>query len=180
MSGAGELVGVHSIAEERDGGRATLVLRRFLRHPPSTVWRAITDPEQIRQWFLSTAKIDGRVGGTVEMTLDPVGVRSTGRIVAWEPPRLYAYELTLPNLPELGATGERNLVRWELTPVEGGTLLVLTQRQLTTKAAEVLKVGLPFFVLRLEAHLDGRPPPDWTSRVEEARRFEVMPSSGRP
>jgi uncharacterized protein YndB with AHSA1/START domain len=176
MSGAGELVGVHSIAEQRDGERATLVLRRFLRHPPSRVWRAITDPGQIHQWFLTTAKIDGRVGGAVDMTLDPVGVRSTGRIVTWDPPRLFEHELTLPNRPELGAFGEQNLVRWELEPVEGGTLLILTQSRLTTKAADVLKVGLPFFVLRLEAHLDGRPPPVWGSRVTEARRFEVVSS----
>ena len=172
MSEARELVGTHSLSEQVVGGRATLVLRRFLRHPPPTVWRAITDPEQIRQWFLTTATIDGRVGGEVVLVLDPVGVRSTGRILAWEPPRVYAYELNLPGGTAPGAPSERIVVRWELTPTEGGTLLALTHRDLKRGWTEVLKVGLPFFLIRLEAQLDGREPPDWESRVEQARRFE--------
>lgn len=176
MSAAGVLSGVHSISETVEGDRATLVVRRFLRHPPATVWRAITDPEQIHEWFLTTATIEGRVGGAVDMLLDPVGVRSTGRVVAWEPPHHFEYELNLPNLPEIGAGGERTFVRWEVSAVEGGTLLVLRQQRLSTKAVDVLKVGLPYFLLRMEAMLDGREPPAWESRFKEAQRYDFESS----
>lgn len=159
-----------SMVEETHGTTRGLVLRRFLRHPPATVWRAITDPEQIRQWYLTTAKIDPRIGGAIELTLDPVGVRSTGRIVAWEPPHRYAYELTVPSIPGLGIGPEQSLVTWEVSPVAGGSWLELSHRPLSAAAVEVLKVGLPFFLLRLEAHLDGRTGPSWEDRVAEVAR----------
>lgn len=176
MSGAGELSGIHSLSEVPDGDRFSLVVRRLHHHPPATVWRAITDPEQVRQWFLTTATIDGRVGGDVDLLFEPVGLRSRGRVVAWEPPRLFEYEVEVPAGPKDGLPAERNLVRWEVSPAEGGSLLVLTQRRLSRQWADVGKVGLPYFVLRLEALLDGRPAPAWETRREEAQRFDFHPA----
>jgi len=75
--------------------------------------------------------------------------------------------------PDFAVEGDRTSVRWELTPAEGGTLLVLTQRYFSKTAADVLKVGLPYFVIRLEAHLDGRDAPAWETRFEEARRIDL-------
>lgn len=34
----------------KDGENWTLVLVRELRHPPATVWQALTDPAQLREW----------------------------------------------------------------------------------------------------------------------------------
>jgi uncharacterized protein YndB with AHSA1/START domain len=34
----------------KDGETWTLVLVRELRHPPATVWTALTDPEHLREW----------------------------------------------------------------------------------------------------------------------------------
>lgn len=160
---------------EVHGDHATLVLRRFLRHPPARVWDALTDPEQIREWFLTTARGDGRVGGSVDLVTGPNGVHATGRILAWDPPRLYEYEWNV--VPGEGAIfgGERTVVRWELTPHEGGTWLVLTHRDLTPRTAEVFHLGLPTFLDRLEALLDGRPLPDFEQRVREARQQGLGP-----
>jgi uncharacterized protein YndB with AHSA1/START domain len=167
---------LNTITADVEGDHATLVLRRFLRHPPTTVWRALTDPEQVRQWFLTSAKFDGRVGGHAELTSELTGVRSTGRILAWDPPRACEYEW---NVVETGIPlfrGERTTVRWDLTPVEGGTLLVLTHRNLTKAAAAVFETGLPLLIDRLEALVDGRPfPPEWEARVREGVRL----ASGR-
>src|SRR3989441_8860491 len=35
---------------EKDGEKWTLVLVRDLRHPPARVWKALTDPEHLREW----------------------------------------------------------------------------------------------------------------------------------
>ncbi len=35
---------------QKDGETWTLVLVRDLPHPPTQVWKALTDPEQLREW----------------------------------------------------------------------------------------------------------------------------------
>ena len=37
----------------KNGDTWTLVLVRDLRHPPAKVWRALTEPEQLREWHHS-------------------------------------------------------------------------------------------------------------------------------
>ena len=34
----------------KDGETWTLVFVRELRHPPTKVWQALTDPDQLREW----------------------------------------------------------------------------------------------------------------------------------
>jgi uncharacterized protein YndB with AHSA1/START domain len=143
-----------------DGEHATLIFRRRLPHPPEVVWHAITDPEQIRQWFATEARIDGWKGGTVDLVTGPNRVHGTGRILEWVPPRVYEYEWNVePNsyLP----TGEASVVRWELTPSGAGTLLVLSHRRLTRSTATIFRRGLRTFLDRLAALLEGQTLPPW-------------------
>jgi len=139
-----------------EAGYATLEFRRFLRHSPSEIWEALTKPELIRQWFLTEVRAQERVGGKIDLETGPDRVHATGRIRAWDPPRLYEYEWNTSdkNHP---FPGERSVIRWELTPRGEGTLLVLTHRDLTTRTARVFGHGIPAFLDRLEALLDGRP-----------------------
>ena len=155
---------------EVDGEYATLVLHRFLRHPPEVVWRAITEPGQLREWFLTTAVVEGRPGGKVDLVTAPSRVHATGRILTWDPPRVYEHEWNVVREGGPLRSGEQSVVRWELSPREGGTLLVLTHRGLTRATAEVFQHGLPGFLDRLGAQLDGRPLPDWMRAVVESRR----------
>ncbi len=153
-----------SVTASVDTGSATLVFRRFLRHPPEEVWEALTNPEMVRQWFLTKVEHPRRVGGRIDLTTGPEGVRATGRIIAWEPPRVYEYEWNTSeeNHP---FPGERSVIRWELTRREGGTSVVLTHRDLTKRTARVFGHGIPAFLERLQALLDGKPLPDWEERV---------------
>jgi uncharacterized protein YndB with AHSA1/START domain len=78
------------------GDCATLIFKRRLRHPIETVWSAITDPKERAAWFGVTV-IDGRVGGTIEMLTEgpPVSREQRmikGRILVWEPPRVFEHE----------------------------------------------------------------------------------------
>ncbi|MGI0132349.1 MAG: SRPBCC domain-containing protein [Thermoplasmata archaeon] len=146
---------------DAQGDVATLTFRRYLRHPPAVVWDAITDPAQIRHWFMTEARIEGRKGGTVDLVTGPYRVHSTGRIVEWDPPFVYEYEWNLPP-SSTAPKGEASRVRWELSPVEQGTLLVLTHRKLRTETAIVFSRGLRTFLNRLAAQLDGTPLPEWS------------------
>jgi len=159
---------------EVQGDVATLVFRRRLRHPPEVVWRALTDPAEVAQWQLTTARVEGRAGGHVEMTHEPTHVRATGRVLAWDPPHLFEHEW---NVPAGGSwpVAEHAVIRWELVPEAGGTLLTLTHRGLTSRTARVFRHGLVGLLDRLEAQLDGRPLPDWEARVRELRGSGTAP-----
>ncbi|WP_247669375.1 SRPBCC domain-containing protein [Micromonospora sp. H61] len=101
-------------AEPTDVG-ATLVFVRDLRHPPATVWAALTDPAQLAQWAPFLADRDLGHAGVAVLTLvdgettqeDPATVRRA------EPPHLLEY------------TWGDDLLRWELSPLGSGTRLTL-------------------------------------------------------
>jgi hypothetical protein len=54
-----------------------------LKATPEEVFRAITDPEQIVQWFCDEARVDPRVGGEYYFAWGGMGATTT--IIAWEP-----------------------------------------------------------------------------------------------
>jgi len=100
----------------KDGENWTLVLVRQLRHSPEKVWKALTDPAQIREWapFDADGSL-GKTGATVKLTT--VGA-----------PREYVTETKIkradaPKLLEYTWGG--NDMRWELEARGGGTRLTL-------------------------------------------------------
>jgi uncharacterized protein YndB with AHSA1/START domain len=146
-----------------EGETATIVFRRQLRHSIQDVWAAITEPAQIEAWLMAKVEREDSRGGRLEME-HPNGVRATGRVLEWLPPRIYEYEWNLAPSPN-NPSGEASIVRWELSPSEGGTLLVLTHQKLTRPTAAIFVRGLKTFLDRLSAQLDGTalPPPPWVS-----------------
>jgi uncharacterized protein YndB with AHSA1/START domain len=154
-----------------DGEHATLTFHRVYHHAPEKVWEAISTPEGLRAWlFCSEALIEGHVGGRIEMTSGPPAYRSTGKILAWEPPRLLEYEWNVAPVPEM-PRGERAIFRYELEPAAAGeaTHLRVTYRRLTRQSARGFLPGLRAFLDRLEAQLDGRALPDWLERFGALR-----------
>ncbi len=159
-------------ALEPEGAGAALTFRRLLRHPIEEVWAAITDPKQIEVWSMAHVRREDVRGGRIEME-HPGGLVATGQVLEWNPPRVYEYEWNLapgPRQPE----GEASVVRYELSPAPGGTLLVLTHRRLSRARAEIFVRGLSALLARLAASLDGRPLPEvpWAraARVPEGPR----------
>jgi uncharacterized protein YndB with AHSA1/START domain len=89
---------------------------RDLRHPPAKVWRAITQPEHLREWapFDSDQSL-GTTGATVKLTAvgAPQPVVTETQVKRAEEPKLLEFNW-----------GGQN-IRWELEPKDGGTRLTL-------------------------------------------------------
>lgn len=153
---------------EMEGETASLVFRRFLRHPPERVWRALTDGDEFEAWHIGTATIVGGRDGFIEMTTGPAAFHWTGRILTWDPPRLLEYEMNAEPQEHLHG-GERSVVRYELAPADGGTMLTLCQTQLTPRTAMGFAPGTHALLDRLAAHLDQRPLPGWSQRYDAVK-----------
>jgi uncharacterized protein YndB with AHSA1/START domain len=152
-----------------DGDYAKLVFHRTYAHSIDRVWDAIATPEGLRGWLLCThAVIEGRVGGRIEMVSGPPGYHSTGKILAWEPPRTLEYEWNVAPVPEM-PRGERAIFRFELTADHGWTHLVVTYSRITRQTARGFLPGVHAFLDRLEAQLDGRALPDWMRLFDELK-----------
>lgn len=150
-----------------DGEYARLWFQRRLPHPPEKVWKAITDPAQVKQWFMaSSARVDGKVGGVHESVAGPAQIYAQGKILVWDPPRVYEYEWKTAPRQEI-PKGEDAVVRWELQSVPGGTLLTLEHRHLTKGTATGFAPGWHTFLDRMDAMLAGEPMPDWMKRFQE-------------
>lgn len=166
---------------EVDGdGYATLTFLRAYRHPPELVFDAISTPEGLREWLLcSEATIEPRVGGRIELVSGPPGYRSTGKILAWDPPRLFEHEWNVDPVPEM-PRGERAVFRYELTWDGAVTRLVVTYRRLTASTARGFVVGCHAFLDRLEAQLDGAPVRDFLESMAALRGEYPEWSHGAP
>jgi uncharacterized protein YndB with AHSA1/START domain len=101
---------------EKNGQNWTLVLVRQLRHPPEKVWRALTDPTQLREWAPFDADGNmGIAGSTVKLSTvgTPTPTISGTRIRRADEPNVLEY-----------SWGDGDL-RWELEDFDGGTRLTL-------------------------------------------------------
>ncbi len=157
-----------------DGGYATIRFERWYRHPVEVVWRALTEPEHLARWYMTKARLDARPGGSIDYVSGISQFHVTGKILTWDPPRVFEHEWNVDPgqyLPK----GERGILRWELVPDGDGTILRLTHRHLTQQTATGFISGTHAFLERLEEELDGKPLRNWVKRVEELRAVYPRP-----
>jgi len=167
MSGPGDQVSPVGKVEY-DGEYSTLTFSRRVRHPPEDVWSAITDPEQLKSWYMTRAVVTDGKGGSIDFISGPSHFHATGRILRWDPPSLFEHEWNVEPRPEL-PSGERSVVRWELARDGDGTQITLVHQRLTRRTATGFAPGIHAFLDRLSAQLSGEPIPDWMGRVVELR-----------
>jgi uncharacterized protein YndB with AHSA1/START domain len=142
-----------------DKNRAVRFERRYPARPEA-VWAALTQPEKLSRWLADAVAFDERVGGRVDLRFgDDSDQVARGAILAYEPPRVLEYEWHWP-----GQTSSS--VRFELSPDDGGTLLVLDHRGLPRDAAPAYAAGWHAYLDRLGAQFDGDVP-DWDARFSE-------------
>lgn len=101
---------------EKDGEKWTLVLVRELRHSPQTVWQALTDPAELREWAPFDA--DG--------SLATAGARVTLTTVKAPTPNVSETIVTRAIAPKvLEYNWGGNDMRWQLDAFGSGTRLTL-------------------------------------------------------
>ena len=100
---------------EKEGDKWTLVLARELRHPPSLVWQALTDPQHLSEWAPYDADRNLATVGPVKLTTvgAPAPQVSETIVKRADPQKLL----------ELNWGG--NDLRWQLEPLGAGTRLTL-------------------------------------------------------
>jgi uncharacterized protein YndB with AHSA1/START domain len=105
---------MYGTLEELDDGRFQLRFTRTLAHPQDTVWRAITEPEQLAHWFPTTIEGERAAGAPLRFSF-PGGEAPPfeGEMLAFEPQSL----MELRWGPDI--------VRLELRPTATGTELTL-------------------------------------------------------
>lgn len=154
-----------------EGGTCTLRFERLLEFPPDEVWAALTEPARLAEW-LAPAQIAPGVDGEIALDFGEGGEES-GRITAWDPPRLLVYEWNF--------VGESpSNVRWELTPDDPGssTRLMLEHTLLQADTATGYGAGWHAHLDQLEGHLAGDVP-DWDALFRELHpRYAEMAAAG--
>jgi len=134
-------------------GQAALRMERRLAHPREKVWRALTEPDRLGQWFpFKVVEMDLRVGGKI--AFDGGGMTMDAEITELDPPRLFAFLQHAPR--EMPREGD-NILRFELLPDEGGCLLVFTQVFQDRPAAASYASGWQACLDAMDAIVGGRP-----------------------
>lgn len=114
--------------------------------PAERVFQALTDPQQLMSWWNSEEcqteyfEMDARPGGrwrlgTRKTKPNFKGVNQSccqGEVLEFDPPRLLAYTWISNWLDDKSL---RTVVRWELTPTEGGTHVKVTHSGLAQESA---------------------------------------------
>jgi uncharacterized protein YndB with AHSA1/START domain len=150
--------------EQTAEGRWRLRFTRELRQPPETVWRALTEPEELAHWFPTTIEGERTAGAPLRFAHRNADLPAfEGEMLAFEP----------PSLMEL-RWGE-DVLRLELRPHAGGTLLVLLdtldQRGKGARDAAGWHVCLERLAARLHGD-DAAPPGAWRDlQARYAERF---------
>jgi len=135
--------------------------------PPERVFQAISDPREQRIWWdnkdcrLESFEMDARRGGswrfsTSQTSMNINGISQfdcTGEIVEFDPPRVLAYTW-IANWHDVKS--RKTIVRWELSPMDGGTLVTVTHSGLAQEdvARKDYQGGWPGVVEQLKAYIE--------------------------
>lgn len=142
-------------AIRRDGARQAVRFEREYGATPDELWDALTAPEQLRGW-LGELSGDLRPGGSAVLRFsDEPDQRADLVIERCERPHLLLVTWVFP--------GESvSTVTAELTPVSGGTRLVLDHAGLANIAPYA--AGWHAYLDALAAVVAGVDPPSWDAR----------------
>ena len=156
---------------EQEGGRWRLRFERRLAHPPERVWRAITEPDDLRAWFPFDIEGERAAGAPLRFVFrEGEGDPFEGRMVDVDAGR--ALEL------EWGG-GER--LRLEVRPDGDGSVLTLLNTFDEQGKAARDGAGWHACLDALAEHLDGaaapeRPEERW-ARLHDAYRERFGPAA---
>ena len=128
---------------ERAGEGWQLRFTRLLKHSPERVWKALTEPEELRNWFPDTIVVhEWRVGARLEFRHDQGLYSFDGEVLVYDPPRAMEIRWGTDRL------------RFELEPAKEGSVLTLIDTIDERGKASRDAAGWHVCLDRLEAALD--------------------------
>jgi uncharacterized protein YndB with AHSA1/START domain len=146
----------------RAGARPILRFERHLPRPVEEVWRAVTDPDEMRAWFPTRIEIsEWKTGAKLTHFFDGHDIGPLpGTVLDWDPPHLVRF------------TWADDTIGFQLTPAaDGGTVFVLTE-ELGAGAAARNAAGWEACLDRLEY---GAERATWQERFDHyASEFEPV------
>lgn len=138
-------------------GEPTLRFERRLRHAPAKVWRAVTDPAEMRHWFPTAVETELRPGAPMRFVFPEEAVVDgtwDGEVLEVDEPKVFMFRWNV------------DVLRIELIPDGDGCRLVFSQTlgggRVGLLAAGRTAAGWDTCLDQLAAGLDGSPAPDRT------------------
>jgi uncharacterized protein YndB with AHSA1/START domain len=104
------------VMEVREDGKYVLRFERRLPHPPEEVWRALTEPDQLRQWFPAAIEGERKLGARIRFVFreDAPSADELPELLEHDPETMEG-EITELDRPRLFAyTWGDEALRWEL------------------------------------------------------------------
>ena len=134
----------------------SIVVERFIPHPPKKIWRALTEARLIEQWLMRN-DFEPRLGAEFMFQARPMGdwdgtVRC--QVTAFDPPRrlVYSWKGGSASNPTYGSALD-SVVEWVLSPEPGGTRVRMEHSGFGPRneiAFEAMSSGWPGGLERLE------------------------------
>ncbi|MBF6447673.1 MULTISPECIES: SRPBCC family protein [Nocardia] len=162
-------------------GTPTLRFMCRFAHPRERVWRAISDPEQMKAWFPAAVQTDLRPGAPMRFVFDdeaPVEDTWDGEVLEVDPPKVFMFRWN------------RDVLRFELIADGDGCRLVFTHAlgdgPTGRLGAARTAAGWDGCLTSLAAALDDRaegedPRAGWLARAEAyAEKFGLARGSAEP
>lgn len=151
----------NGVIRKMDDGRFAVVFVRRLKKPIEKVWAALTLPERLADWFTDVRfDPEPRLGADVSLSFpddDPPYEMSGGKVIEFEPPRLFAW--TWPENPD-----NTLVIRCELQPDGDGCILAFSELGAVGKHVTWGAAGWHVFLEGLEGAADGVHTPGSTER----------------
>ena len=136
--------------------RSQFVYVTFIRTTPTRVWKALTDPEFIRQyWFGTTADCSWRKGAPWKLVRPDGSTSDAGEILEIDPPRRMVIRWQNAWKPELAAEGP-SVCTIELEPLGGAVKLTITHtiERTPSQFIEAVSGGWPKVISNLKSLLE--------------------------
>jgi uncharacterized protein YndB with AHSA1/START domain len=145
-------------------GRPTVRVERTYPHRIEKVWRAVTTPEHLGQWFPSAVQVDLRPGGAMRFGTFAGDAGETGAIEEVDAPRRLVF------------TWGTDRLTFELTPDGDGTRFSVVHSFDDRYGAASFATGWELCLAGLQSVLAGEPPPPADRGV--ARHEELVHEFG--
>ena len=136
----------------------TAEVSELIQSDPEQVWKALTDPEKIRQYYLGAeVETDWKVGSPITWRGEWQGkpYSDKGEILGFQPSRHLSYSHWSPMSGTEDAVENYHQVDIDLTEVDGGTDVRLRQSNLVGGPTEGDRKSRPEFEKNWQSMLEG-------------------------